>query len=112
MIQVINHAAGGYTKKITTTFGTPPMSKSAFITARIEPKLKARASRVLANVGVSTTDAITMFLRQVVLRGGLPFDVRVPNSATGKDIEALEAGRGEILRRRTNEISHGVVRSQ
>jgi antitoxin component of RelBE/YafQ-DinJ toxin-antitoxin module len=31
-------------------------------TARVEPKLKARAGRVLAKIGVSTTDAITMFL--------------------------------------------------
>src|ERR1700675_2285914 len=86
------------------------MGKSAYITARIEPKLKARASRVLAKVGVSTTDAITMFLRQVVLRGGLPFDVRVPTYATGKAIEKLEAGRGEILSGRTNENFDGVVR--
>jgi DNA-damage-inducible protein J len=73
------------------------MSKSAFITARIEPKLKARASRVLATVGVSTPDAITMFLRQVVLRRGLPFDVRAPNSATGKAIEELDAGKDKKL---------------
>jgi DNA-damage-inducible protein J len=86
------------------------MSKSAYITARIEPKLKARASRVLAKVGVSTTDAITMFLRQVVLRRGLPFDVRVPNSATGKAIEELEAGRDETLHERIQEIFDGVVR--
>ena len=60
------------------------MSKSAFLTARIEPKLKQRASRVLEKVGVSTTDAITMFLRQVVMRGGLPFDVRAPDSAQSR----------------------------
>ena len=88
------------------------MSRSAFITARIEPKLKARASRVLAKVGVSTTDAITMFLRQVVLRGGLPFDVRTPHSATGTAIEELEAGRREILHDRTKKIFNGVVRSR
>jgi DNA-damage-inducible protein J len=57
---------------------------------RCEPKLKARAARVLANVGVSTTDAITMFLRQVVLRNGLPFEVRVPNAETKRAIEELE----------------------
>jgi DNA-damage-inducible protein J len=65
------------------------MGKTGYITARIEPKLK-RAARVLANVGVSTTDAITMFLRQVVLRNGLPFEVRVPNAETKKAIEELE----------------------
>jgi DNA-damage-inducible protein J len=41
-------------------------------------------------VGVATTDAITMFLRQVVLRNGLPFEVRVPNAETRKAIEELE----------------------
>ena len=86
------------------------MSKSAFLTARIEPKLKARASRVLAKVGLSTTDAITMFLRQVVLRGGLPFDVRVQNAATGKAIEELEPGRGETLRGRAKQFFDGVIR--
>ena len=82
------------------------MSKSAFLTARIEPKLKARASRVLAKVGVSTSDAITMFLSQVVLRGGLPFDARVPNSTIG--IAQLEAGAGVILRGRAEEFIHDV----
>ena len=66
------------------------MGKTGYITARIEPKLKARAARVLAAVGVSTTDAITMFLQQVVLRDGLPFDVRVPNAETRTAIEELE----------------------
>jgi len=51
---------------------------------------RARAVRVLATVGVSTTDAITMFLQQVVLRNGLPFEVRVPNAETKEAIEELE----------------------
>jgi len=76
------------------------MGKTGYITARIEPKLKARAARVLATVGVSTTDAITMFLRQVVLRNGLPFEVRVPNAATRRAIEELEsAGARSKLKR-------------
>jgi DNA-damage-inducible protein J len=76
------------------------MAKTGYITARIEPKLKARAARVLATVGVSTTDAITMFLRQVVLRNGLPFEVRVPNAETKRAIEELEdAGTRSRLKR-------------
>src|ERR1700732_708481 len=79
------------------------MGKTGYITARIEPKLKARAAQVLATVGVSTTDAITMFLRQVVLRNGLPFDVRVPNAKTKKAIEELEnpATRAKLKRHAT-----------
>jgi DNA-damage-inducible protein J len=70
------------------------MSKTAYITARVEPTLKASAEGVLEEIGVSTTDAITIFLRQVVLQRGLPFDVRIPNSATRKAIEDLETGKG------------------
>jgi DNA-damage-inducible protein J len=66
------------------------MSKTGYITARVEPKLKASAGRVLAKIGVSTSDAITMFLRQVVMRQGMPFDVAVPNAQTGRAIEELE----------------------
>jgi DNA-damage-inducible protein J len=79
------------------------MGKTGYVTARIEPKLKAQAARVLAAVGVSTTDAITMFLRQVVLRNGLPFEVRVPNAETKQAIEELEnpAKRSKLKRHAT-----------
>jgi len=87
------------------------MGKSGYITARIEPKLKARAARVLARVGVSTTDAITMFLQQVVLRNGLPFEVRVPNAATRRAIEELEnsGARSKLKRYATTDDMFGDV---
>jgi addiction module RelB/DinJ family antitoxin len=66
------------------------MAKTGYITARVEPKLKARAGRVLAKSGVTTTQAITMFLTQIVLNEGLPFDVRVPHAQTRKVVEELE----------------------
>ena len=66
------------------------MSKTGYITARVEPKLKASAGRVLSKIGVSTSDAITIFLRQVVMRQGIPFDVAVPNARTRRAIEELE----------------------
>jgi DNA-damage-inducible protein J len=86
------------------------MGKTGYITARVEPKLKARAGRVLAKLGVSTTDAITMFLAQVVLHDGLPFAVRTPNAQTRKAIEELEAGGGETFRGSTKEIFDRAVR--
>jgi DNA-damage-inducible protein J len=79
------------------------MSKTGYITARVEPKLKASAGRVLNRVGVSTSDAITMFLKQVVLQGGLPFEVRAPNAETRKAIAELEAGEGDTFRGSTKE---------
>ena len=80
------------------------MAKTGYITARVEPKLKASAGKVLHKVGVSTSDAITMFLRQVVLQGGLPFEVRVPNAETKRAIEELESGGGVTAHGSTKEV--------
>jgi len=69
--------------------------KSATIRARIEPELKHNVEHILGSLGVSTTDAITMFYRQIELRNGLPFKVELPNKET---IQALEdAEKGENL---------------
>lgn len=58
------------------------MSKTAVITARIEPGLKESVERVFAQLGLTTTQAITLFLRQVELQQGLPFTLKVPNVTT------------------------------
>jgi len=52
--------------------------KSAIVRARIEASLKEQAGEVLAANGLELSDAIRLFLRQVVLKGGLPFHVRAP----------------------------------
>lgn len=58
------------------------MSKTAVVTARIDPDLKRSAENVFSMLGLNTTQAITLFFRQVELQQGLPFLVRVPNQAT------------------------------
>ena len=64
------------------------MSKTAIFRARIEPALKARAEEILQSLGLSATDAITLFYHQVIIHQGLPFDVRRPvanaESSTGE----------------------------
>ncbi len=71
---------------------------------RIEPALKERAERIFAALGLSTSDAIGMFLRQVVLRRGMPFDVSIPNAATVAALEELDRGGGEVFRGSTREL--------
>lgn len=56
--------------------------KSADVRSRIEPELKESATQVLADCGLSLSDAIRLFLRQVVVQHGLPFEVKTPNAAT------------------------------
>jgi len=50
--------------------------KDSVVRARIEDDLKAQAAEVLASCGLELSDAIRLFLRQVVVQGGLPFAVR------------------------------------
>ncbi len=53
------------------------------IRSRIEPDLKDEAQAVLSRVGLNISDAIRLFLRQVVVARGLPFEVReYPNATT------------------------------
>ena len=56
--------------------------KSAEVRSRIEPDLKEKSAEVLASLGLDLSDAIRMFLRQVVVVQGLPFDLRKPNAKT------------------------------
>lgn len=73
------------------------MPKTAFLNARIDPELKAKAESVLAGVGVSASQAITMFYKQVVLRRGIPFDVCVPNAETVAALQEADEGGGDVF---------------
>jgi DNA-damage-inducible protein J len=66
------------------------MPKTAVISARIDPELKHGAEEVFKELGLTVTQAITLFYKQVELERGLPFAVRVPNDVT---VEALEQAR-------------------
>ncbi len=71
------------------------MAKTEMIRARVEPELKREAEQLFSTLGLSTTEAITLFYKQVTMHRGMPFDVRVPNAET---IEALRQARdGEDL---------------
>ena len=63
------------------------------ITTRVDPDLKADAEKVLNKLGISTTEAINLFLSQVRLRRGLPFDVKIPNKTTRKAMKDAEEDR-------------------
>jgi DNA-damage-inducible protein J len=86
------------------------MGKTAYIKARIEPKLKAQAAKVLARAGVSMTDAITMFMRQVVLQKDLPVEVRAPNAESRRAIAELEAGQGLTFHGTTEELFDSILK--
>ncbi|SDB51417.1 DNA-damage-inducible protein J [Desulfonatronum thiosulfatophilum] len=73
------------------------MGKTAMVRARVEPELKDHAESVFRRLGLNATQAITIFYKQVELRGGLPFDVVVPTATTQRAFEASEAGRDLVV---------------
>ena len=76
------------------------MPKNATINARVDERLKARAEIVLRKVGISTSDVITMLLHQIVLRQGIPFEVKIPTAQTVAEMAALDAMLKPAKRRR------------
>jgi len=70
------------------------MAKTETIRARVEPELKSEAEAILKTLGLSASEAMRLFLFQVIHQRGLPFDVKIPNAKTISAIEELEAGSG------------------
>ena len=73
------------------------MNKTSTVRARIEPELKNKAEKVFRDLGLTTTQAITLFYRQVELRKGLPFDVVIPNETTRRTFSDTDAGRNLVM---------------
>jgi len=67
--------------------------------ARISPELKQQAEAILAAIGLSTADAIRLFLQQTVNSGGLPFQpsAKRPNAETLAAMLELEKGGGQTF---------------
>jgi DNA-damage-inducible protein J len=63
---------------------------------RVDAKLKTKASKALAAMSVTVSDAVRLLLTRVAAEKAMPFEVRVPNRETRAAIEA--AGRGEVFR--------------
>ena len=80
------------------------MSKTATIRARIEPGIKKDAERIFRHLGVSTTQAIAMFYKQVALRKGLPFEIAIPNDTSRRTFEATDSGRDVVLCRNAEDM--------
>lgn len=67
------------------------MSKTDTVRARVAPELKRDAEAVLRKIGLTSSEAITLFLTQVKLTKGLPFSVEIPNKATRRAITDARA---------------------
>jgi DNA-damage-inducible protein J len=90
-----NHPNGGHKNVIQLQYiyrKETPVNKSATITVRLDPQVKQNAETVLKTLGLTTSQAVTLFFTQVSLNKGIPFDVHIPNAATARVIETGLAG--------------------
>jgi DNA-damage-inducible protein J len=68
------------------------MAKSATARARVEPEVKREAEKILNECGLSASQAINLFYRQVILERGMPFQIRSFNEATRRVLKNSEKG--------------------
>ena len=86
--------------------------KDAVIRARIDADLKARASEVLASCGLEVSDALRLFLKQVVAQNGIPFPIQGAAPAlSGAELARLKQESQERDRRiaASEDVSGGEV---
>lgn len=80
------------------------MARTAIINARTEIELKTEVEGILTTLGMSTTEAINIFFKQVKLRKGMPFPVEIPNEETLKTFRDSEAGKGLVECKNADEL--------
>jgi DNA-damage-inducible protein J len=71
--------------------------KTAVINARVQPKLKHDVEAILTQLGISTTQAITMYFEQIKLNNGIPFKLEIPNKETIKAMEDARENRVDVV---------------
>jgi DNA-damage-inducible protein J len=62
---------------------------------RVDEKVKQKASKTLAAMGMSVSDAVRILLVRVAAEKALPFEVRVPNATTVKAMQAADRRKGK-----------------
>ena len=68
---------------------------TTMVHVRVDEKTKQRATKTLAAMGMSVSDAVRMLLVRVAAEKALPFEVRVPNATTVKAMRTADKGKGK-----------------
>ena len=67
---------------------------------RTDEATKVQSVEIFKQLGITMSDAINMFLRQSILHGGLPFELKIPkyNEATRLAFADMEQSKGKSIR--------------
>ncbi len=69
------------------------MATSSMVHVRLDERVKARAEKALAAMGLSVSDAVRVLLTRVAAEQALPFELRVPNAKTRAAMEEARKGK-------------------
>ena len=69
------------------------MAATEMVHVRIDKRIKTKAARTLASMGLSVSDAVRVLLTRVAVEKALPFDVKVPNATTAAAIREARTGK-------------------
>ena len=73
------------------------MVLDATVRARVDGNLKQEVEEILKEIGLSTSQAITLFLKRIKYEKGIPFELKVPNSTTIQAMEEAKQNIGETV---------------
>ncbi len=69
------------------------MAKTATIQTRVDPVIKRNAQKILSTLNISMSEAISLYLTQITLNNGIPFEIKIPNELTAKILKESEIGK-------------------
>jgi len=67
------------------------------VRARINQQLKGEVEEILKHIGLTTSQAIILFMKRIKYEKGIPFELRVPNAQTLKAMKEAENEIGELV---------------
>ncbi|RNC27958.1 MAG: Antitoxin DinJ [Candidatus Dichloromethanomonas elyunquensis] len=87
------------------------MAKTTNLYVRLEPGLKEQAETILAQLGIPVSNAVNIFLKQVVMQRGIPFDVKLPATKPVGTAVLTEAGLNDELEKGYADFVQGNIKS-
>jgi DNA-damage-inducible protein J len=66
--------------------------RTAHINVRTEPETKQNVESILKQLGMTTSEAINLFFRRIIMSNGIPFEVHIPNEYTIESMNDIETG--------------------
>lgn len=73
------------------------MSKTELIQANFEPKLKHEVEEILQKMGLTVSEAIDLYYRQIRKNKRIPFRVKTPNSTIRKTMQKTNEGKNLVV---------------